>query len=319
LHTLFEQGQFAEAGASRIPSDHNLTLSYCEHFHLELDPFYPDINQYFNIQNQSVSFVNASNHLNQPPWQGSVLRSQYSKIRGGTSNLPKAFLNFISDKIYFSQPVLSVTQKDTEVEVTTQDMTSFYADRVLCTVPLPVLNKINFTPALSPEKMNASNNGYNYTDSSRLFTQFSTRFWLNDNLNAWGNSDHPEEIWQPTWDDSGSNGIIKSYLRNQQAQQFDQMSPSQQIESIHNRWKIALPNLKDHILTSHSHSWSKETWSGSAYASPSTVQNNALSQHIGTAENRIHFAGEHASNYHGWMQGALESGIRAANEIHANT
>ena len=33
-------------------------------------------------------------------------------------------------------------------------------------------------------------------------------------------------------------------------------------------------------------------------------------------EGRIHFAGEHCSLYHAWIQGALESGIRAAQAIH---
>ena len=33
-------------------------------------------------------------------------------------------------------------------------------------------------------------------------------------------------------------------------------------------------------------------------------------------EGRIHFAGEHASLTHAWIQGAIESGVRAAAEIH---
>jgi monoamine oxidase len=41
-----------------------------------------------------------------------------------------------------------------------------------------------------------------------------------------------------------------------------------------------------------------------------------LASYIGKPEGRIHFAGEHASDYHGWMQGALVSGLRAAREIH---
>jgi monoamine oxidase len=49
---------------------------------------------------------------------------------------------------------------------------------------------------------------------------------------------------------------------------------------------------------------------------PSPEQEAALGAHIGAAEDRIHFAGEHASDYHGWMQGALVSGLRAATEIH---
>jgi len=34
-----------------------------------------------------------------------------------------------------------------------------------------------------------------------------------------------------------------------------------------------------------------------------------------TPKGRIHFAGEHASSPPGWMQGALESGNRAAREV----
>jgi monoamine oxidase len=41
----------------------------------------------------------------------------------------------------------------------------------------------------------------------------------------------------------------------------------------------------------------------------------ALLPHIARAEAGIHFAGEHASTSPGWMQGALESGNRAAREI----
>jgi len=34
-------------------------------------------------------------------------------------------------------------------------------------------------------------------------------------------------------------------------------------------------------------------------------------------EGRIHFAGEHALLSHAWIQGAIESGVRAAAEIHS--
>jgi len=32
-------------------------------------------------------------------------------------------------------------------------------------------------------------------------------------------------------------------------------------------------------------------------------------------ERRIHFAGEHTSTFHGWMQGALESGNRVTKDV----
>ena len=43
---------------------------------------------------------------------------------------------------------------------------------------------------------------------------------------------------------------------------------------------------------------------------------NGWPELIAKPEGRIHFAGEHASLSHAWIQGAIESGVRAAAEIH---
>ena len=319
VHTLFEpfeNGQFAEAGASRIPSDHNLTLAYIEHFALNIDPFYPKTNDYFNLQNNVSSVISAQEYINQPPWPGSVNRSDYYKIRGGMANLPLAVASSLSDNIIYASPVESVEQSNDNVVIYTRNNEQYLADRVLCTVPLPVLNKISFTPPLSDEKTLASNDGYDYTDSTRLYTQFSDRFWLADNLSGWGDTNWPEEVWQPTWDNGESSGIMQSYLRNFTATEFDTFDKGQQIESVHTRWQYVFPQLEDFIISNHLYSWQKEDWTGSAYASPTNAQNAALASHIELAESRVHFAGEHASQFHGWIQGAIASGMRAADEIH---
>jgi monoamine oxidase len=36
---------------------------------------------------------------------------------------------------------------------------------------------------------------------------------------------------------------------------------------------------------------------------------------VSKPEGRLHFAGEHTSSWMGWMEGALESGERAAREV----
>jgi monoamine oxidase len=40
-----------------------------------------------------------------------------------------------------------------------------------------------------------------------------------------------------------------------------------------------------------------------------------LYRHVIAPEGRIYFAGEHASLAHTWMQGALESGLRAVQDM----
>ena len=107
-----------------------------------------------------------------------------------------------------------------------------------------------------------------------------------------------------------------SYLRYDRAVELDGISKDKHVENVLSRWDTVFPGVNDYMETGTSHSWALQQWSGGAWASPTSAQHEALALYIGKSEGRIHFAGEHASDYHGWMQGALVSGLRAAREIH---
>ena len=317
LREPFSDGHFAEAGAARIPPDHDLTLGYADHFGLTLVPFYPQSNYFVNAANGNQTLISAIDYINDPPWGGFPFdRKDFVKIRDGSDRLPQSFADHLADQIHLSTPVESIEQNADGVIVRVSGGTEFNADRALCTVPLPVLNRIQFTPSLSDEKIEAISGGYNYAPSTRVFMQFANRFWESDGLNGWGNTDWPEEIWHPTWDREGIKGILMSYMYYGRADELDQMIEEDRIQQVLNRLDSVFPGVYDHLESGVSHSWALQEWSGGAWASPTSDQNEALAAHIGAAEGRIHFAGEHASDNHGWMQGALVSGLRAATEIH---
>lgn len=59
-------------------------------------------------------------------------------------------------------------------------------------------------------------------------------------------------------------------------------------------------------------------WSSGAFAWFMPGQHSALYRDVIAPEGRIHFAGEHASLAHTWMQGAFESALRAVREMLAS-
>jgi monoamine oxidase len=63
--------------------------------------------------------------------------------------------------------------------------------------------------------------------------------------------------------------------------------------------------------------WHDDPYAGGAFALFEPGQQSLLHEHIVAAEGRVHFAGEHASLAHAWIQGAIESGLRVASEINA--
>ena len=77
------------------------------------------------------------------------------------------------------------------------------------------------------------------------------------------------------------------------------------------------PQIKEEFEVGASKMWHDDPFAGGAFALFEPSQQSLLYQHIIAPEGRLHFAGEHASLCHAWIQGAIESGLRAALEINA--
>src|SRR5437588_6583764 len=95
VHTLrepFSDGLYAEAGAARIPDNHELTLKYVKLFDVQLEPMYPSQLSalVFNgASKREVPIDGFTDGLAQ--FFGSEFRgpTRFSKIKGGNDNLPK--------------------------------------------------------------------------------------------------------------------------------------------------------------------------------------------------------------------------------------
>src|SRR2546430_12324154 len=75
------------------------------------------------------------------------------------------------------------------------------------------------------------------------------------------------------------------------------------------------PGIREDFERGVSKSWDQDPWARGAFAYLRPGQMLSLLPHLARPEGRVHFAGEHTSPWSGWMQGALDSGLRAAREI----
>jgi monoamine oxidase len=76
------------------------------------------------------------------------------------------------------------------------------------------------------------------------------------------------------------------------------------------------PQATREVEAGASKMWHDDEFAGGAFALFDPGQQTLLHPHIIAPEGRIYFAGEHASLAHAWIQGAIESGLRAAFEVH---
>ncbi len=306
LREPFASGHLAEAGAARIRPEHDLTLGYANHFGLELDRFYPETEFFVQVTGGRRETLSPRDFLSQWP--------DFVKIRGGTDRLPTAFADALERRVTTSSPVTEIVVGN-GVRVVSRTGRSHDADRVLVTTPVPLLSSIRFSPPLSAAKREAANGGFRYQSATRVYARFRDRFWEAEGLNGWGVTDWPEELWHPTWDTSGPEGVLMTYVRGARADELDELSVEGRLERVLDHWEAFLPGAVESAISGTSHSWQRDPWSRAAWASPTAQQDQQLTAELARPEGPLHFAGEHISSNRGWINGALESGLRAAEEI----
>jgi monoamine oxidase len=110
--------------------------------------------------------------------------------------------------------------------------------------------------------------------------------------------------------------LLVSFLCGATGERVGDMEPEVRERFLIDQMERAHPGLKANYEGHFVHVWHQDPWAKGGLALPSPGQMTGLCVGAERAEGRIHFAGEHLSHFSGWMQGALESGLRATGEIH---
>ncbi|MBH8554986.1 flavin monoamine oxidase family protein [Nostocaceae cyanobacterium CENA357] len=312
LRGAFQGEDLVELGAARIPPNHHLTLGYIKHFGLRLSQFGPTSGKYLTMKDGKRLLIPAKQLFQNQP---QIRPQEIQKLMDGFDRLPQAFAQVLTEKIKLDDAVAQIVQTSNGVEVRCLSGQRYVGDCVLCTVPLTVLDQISFSPELSPAKKQAAAGGYNYRAATRCFVKFPNRFWESENLNGWGFLED-EELWHTTWDKPEKTGILHAYLKGKKALEIDTFQGKAQQTKLLQHWEKILPGVTNYSVQSHFYSWTKDIWSKGGWAYPTDEQEKKLFSDLGKSEGQIYFAGDHTSKARGWLQGALESGLNAAKEIH---
>ena len=115
--------------------------------------------------------------------------------------------------------------------------------------------------------------------------------------------------------ESGRGVLLASYTWSEDAQRWGSLSPHDRITNALEDLACIHPQATEEFEVGASKMWHDDEFAGGAYAMFAPGQQSLLHRSIIVPEGRVHFAGEHASLGHAWIQGAIESGLRAAQEI----
>jgi monoamine oxidase len=204
-------------------------------------------------------------------------------------------------------------------------------DYVVCAIPFSTLRAVEIDPVFSNRKMQAIKE-INYVNGQKTLLLCNRRFW--EENESYGKIQGGisttdlliTDIIYPSDHVSKANPyepgvLVGSYNLNKDASHLGNIDPEirseivkRQIERVHGLPEKYLDSVVDQ---SKYINWNNEQWFRGAVALFTPEQKRIFSYDLLEPEynNRVFFAGEHTSATHAWMQGALNSGVLAANKI----
>lgn len=255
-----------------------------------------------------------------------VWMETFDEVIGGLDALPYTLSKFL--RIKPGCPVIEIEQDNERAVafyVEKGKVEKIEADWIICSTPLGVLRSIKFSPSLSAKKLDAIRR-VNYDSSTKVHAIAKKRFWeLDDNIFGGGSVSDGSlgSTWYPsdnaaekTAEISNSKSIfLASYCWGQTARRMSKHAASSvlvpELAELHDSLHKDRNLIEDYVHWS----WDDNEWSRGAYAFFQPGEQSELFESLVAPEGRILLAGEHCSYVHSWIQGAIFSGLRAANYI----
>jgi monoamine oxidase len=257
-----------------------------------------------------TSFIAAQRGLATPG------QSPFLTAAGGNQSIPEAMAAALKNEVLFGRNVTAISASGDRAEVRCADGSVYKADRVICSVPCPVLRRIRIDPLLPGPQARAV-----HTLDSQIISQAhmiaKRPFWESDGLapNMFSDGLICNLVGEHKGDDPAEVTSLTAWIRGHHAALLDQMPAADARAAIIADIERLRPAAKGQLEMVEYKSWYRDPFSSGDWAVWKPGQVSTLAAHVGTAHERLHFCGEHTAISNRGMEGAMESGERVAFEV----
>ncbi len=245
-------------------------------------------------------------------------------IRGGNDQLATRLAETIGlEKIQLGTKLVSIAKNGSDFDLWLSKSGSSFKktfDKVVLALPFSILRTLDYDHAgFEPLKKTAiAEQGMG--TNSKLHVQFSRRHWNQLGSNGETYSDRGyQSTWEVSRSQKGKSGILVDYTGGKIGAAFT--GPvEQRTQQFLAQIEPVLPGLSAQYNGKATLDyWTGNPWSKGSYSYWKVGQYTKFSGMEAAQQGNCHFAGEHTStDYPGYLNGAVETGQRAAEEVIAD-
>ena len=241
------------------------------------------------------------------------------RVKDGNDRIATAVAGQLRRRVRLRTILRRVRTRKNQIVASVEDRTGLSeltADYLVVALPASTARDVRFDAAV-PDLQREAMTRLKYGSATRLVIQFSRRFWRKPGRpNAFGSDQPIGAVWDGNEQQSGPAGILSLLAGGRASKELQDIWRKGGASAVAGR--LAWLGAPSPILAARLISWENDPWAlgGYAYFDPSF--DPRLREWLARPAGRIVFAGEHTSiRWQGYMNGAVESGLRAAAEIAA--
>jgi monoamine oxidase len=242
------------------------------------------------------------------------------RVVGGNDRIPQAIAGRLPD-LRLNAVVMSVTAQPGEVVVKYKQVDSFHTMRsafAILAIPLTAARMIDFGSSL-PAAHRKLVDEISYGAVTKVMIEYRKRFWHERGWNGRLHTDLPIVLtWDATSHLEHERGILTAYTGGAPGAELSKLSDDKRIRTAVSAIEKVFPGSSDLVETARTIAWVNEPFTRGSYLAFAPGEVTAHWRTLFSPAGRLYFAGEHAAVLQGFMEGAVESGQRAAREIMAS-
>jgi monoamine oxidase len=241
------------------------------------------------------------------------------RILGGNDQLPKGLARALSGQILYNRPVRKIAHDKDGATVSFEEsgtLRTLRTPRLIVAIPFKVLRDVETTPSFSFAKTRCIET-LAYGQVMKIAMQYDRRFW--DEPGSLGQRVFTDTMLRRVYhfsiDQPGPRGILMSFTSGADAEKLGRLPENERLRVALEEATRIWPEAPQHWEGAAVKYWNEDPWARGSYSFNGVGQAHDFLEIARTPEGRVHFAGEHTSIHRASMNGALESGVRAAEEI----
>ena len=242
--------------------------------------------------------------------------AQEQRVVGGSQRISLLLAKQLGKRVITKAPVEAITASGKRMRVTTPRGV-WSARRVIVAIPPTLAGRIRYSPAL-PALRDQLTQRLPMGTVIKCIAVYDRPFWRDEGLTGQATSDTgPVRLTYDNSPPDGSPGALLGFIEGENARVWGRRSKADRraavLECFRRYFGERAASPRDYF----DKSWADDPWTRGCYGgyTPPGVLLDfgpALREPIG----RIHWAGtETADHWNGYMDGAVESGLRAAGEV----